>query len=313
MECPRCGYVLDPLDVSCPKCAFLDQTQVIPAMPVFDPNAAQAPGPTQRYVIPPLSPAHGAARSRLLVQAFAAVAGLVLFLVVGLVWARLAATVTPGLSLVQGWEGPGGGLGTAAVDSDQIQTRLGSAQATTGGDVEVSLAWNALSDLDLQVQDPSGELINAHHPHSASGGVQDVDANCTLVTEEGARLADSGQNPGPSNVLPLPDFLVDLDEKMGMPGAFDKMPPTTGLDGKAMPRFTRKPVEHVYFAKAPKGAYTVYAHCYSWREPNRTPLPFTIEVRSHGSVFYQTSGTIGPENYITDNTVPTVVCRFDMR
>ena len=65
------------------------------------------------------------------------------------------------------------------------------------------------------------------------------------------------------NVMPLPEFMVDLSKKMdGFPDVFSMM----GSDGKAPSRFTRTPIEHIYFARAPRGIYTVYANCYSWRE-----------------------------------------------
>jgi hypothetical protein len=204
----------------------------------------------------------------------------------------------------------GTGLVGAAVDTTQFDQRLLSAGAATGGELEVSLAWNSLTDLDLEVRDPFGELITAVHRRSASGGVQDVDANPTLTTEEGSERAAAGLNPGPENVLPLPEILVDLDQKAGLPADILGLDSLPGFDVKAPSRFTRTPVEHIYFAHAPQGVYTVYAHCYSWREPNTLPLPFTIQIRSHGRVFYTTSGTLGPANYITDNTAPTQVCQF---
>jgi hypothetical protein len=74
----------------------------------------------------------------------------------------------------------------------------------------------------------------------------------------------------------------------------------------------RKPYSHSPTAKI-FGEGIVYANCYSWREPNQNPLPFTILIRSHGQVFYETAGTLGPANYITDNTQPTQVCQFVVR
>jgi hypothetical protein len=200
-----------------------------------------------------------------------------------------------------------------AVGPKQIDQRLAAAGAATGGEVEVSLAWNSPSDLDLEVREPSGELITAHHPRSASGGVQDVDANPTLLTEEGSRRATAGLKPGAENVIALPELFFDLDKKVGLPHDFPGFGDAPGGDGKAPSRFTRTPVEHVYFAHAPQGTYVVYAHCYSWRERNRYPLPFTVQLRSHGRVFYQTSGTLGPASYCADDTRPTQVCRFVMR
>jgi len=213
------------------------------------------------------------------------------------------------------------------VPSRDIDQRLLMAQASTGGDIEVSLAWNSLSDLDLQVRDPAGELITAAHTRSASGGVQDVDANPTLLTEEGHAKVQSGQTVGPGDVVQLPEVLVDLDDRLRgstalagqpdqLPGFREQMRALTelpGMEGKAPPRFSRTPVEHIYFARAPKGTYAVFADCYSWRGPTRTPLPFTVQVRSHGKVFYEMTGTLGPASVITDRTTPTQACQFVMR
>src|SRR5207237_8431149 len=137
---------------------------------------------------------------------------------------------------------PGGAnlLAAPAVSSDQIDRRLLDARAVTGGDLEVSLAWNTLTDLDLAVRDPTGAIINAYQPRSASGGVQDVDANPTLVKMEGSARAESGRSPGPENVRPVPEFMIDLDKKLGVTGL-----PDFGMmssDGRAAPRFTRSPV-----------------------------------------------------------------------
>lgn len=45
------------------------------------------------------------------------------------------------------------------------------------GDVQVTLTWDSVNDLDLWVTDPSGEVIYYRHKTSASGGKLDVDAN----------------------------------------------------------------------------------------------------------------------------------------
>ncbi len=55
--------------------------------------------------------------------------------------------------------------------------RLGDAGAK-GGDIQISLMWNNLNDLDLHCVDPFGTEINYQNKHSAaSGGTLDVDAN----------------------------------------------------------------------------------------------------------------------------------------
>jgi hypothetical protein len=198
------------------------------------------------------------------------------------------------------------------VDSQQMDSRLALAAATTGGDLEISLAWNTLSDLDLQVCDPSGEQIAADHPRSASGGVQDVDANPTLLTPEGENRIAMGQIPGRENVLDLPESLVDLDRKFGLPEGLQGLNlPSDGA--KAAAHWTRQPIEHIYFARALRGTYIVRAHCYSWREPDATPLPYTVEIRSHHRVVYRTVGTIGPASFVGEGAGPIEVCRFEQR
>jgi hypothetical protein len=248
-----------------------------------------------------------------------AVAALLVILVLALVAYSLKRmprqAALPNMLLVQsGREQQAPNVGGApAVTATQIDQRLKDAAATTGGEVEVSLAWNSASDLDIRVADPSGELITAAHRHSASGGVQDVDANPTWINAEGERRLAAGQKPGAENVLPVPDALFDLDRQTGLPAGLRELLTLPGSDGKAPSRFTRTPVEHIFFARAPKGTYTVYAHCYSWREPNSNPLPFTVQVRSHGRVFHETSGTLGPASFVTHDTTPTQVCQFVIR
>jgi hypothetical protein len=45
------------------------------------------------------------------------------------------------------------------------------------GDVQVSVSWDAETDVDLHVVDPSGEEIYYGHTSSASGGMLDLDSN----------------------------------------------------------------------------------------------------------------------------------------
>jgi hypothetical protein len=57
-----------------------------------------------------------------------------------------------------------------------FQQRLDKAGAKSG-DVQVSLLWNNVNDLDLHCVDPRGEEVYYNHVRSASGGRLDVDAN----------------------------------------------------------------------------------------------------------------------------------------
>ena len=54
-------------------------------------------------------------------------------------------------------------------------------QALGTGDVQVTLRWQTVDDLDLWVTDPNGEAIFFNHPSSESGGQLDVDANANCV------------------------------------------------------------------------------------------------------------------------------------
>src|SRR5262249_37045242 len=131
---------------------------------------------------------------------------------------------------------------TPAVGSAQIDQRLLDASAKTGGEIEVSLAWNTLTDLDIQVADPNGELITASHPRSATGGLQDVDANPTPMTLEGSALFNRGINPGPGAVVDLPEVLVDLMDRAGSKELMRGMEGLSSMEGRAPSSYTRSPV-----------------------------------------------------------------------
>jgi hypothetical protein len=51
------------------------------------------------------------------------------------------------------------------------------------GDVQVTLLWATIDDLDLWVTDPDGERIFYANPRSESGGILDVDANRGCATQ----------------------------------------------------------------------------------------------------------------------------------
>jgi hypothetical protein len=197
----------------------------------------------------------------------------------------------------------------AAVSVDQISQRLLGVAATTGGELEISLAWNTLTDLDLEVRDPAGELITARHRQSASGGVQDVDANPTPMLPDGERRMSMGLPPGRENVISDKEIFVELQDRFGPLGDFGM----TGSDSRVPSLYTRTPVEHTCFAHAPRGIYTVYVHCFAWCEPNGAPLPYTIQVRSRGRVLFHGMGTIGPADFVENNAPPIQACRFAIR
>jgi len=352
MNCPECGYQLGPFEQACPKCVHLGETRLMYTERAFAPaqssraeiphkvclNCGQ-PAVLQMDVcrrcgqpFPPMNstcktayglplPPAGRTRSRntdrSLVYLFV---GAVLFTLVALaVMARTSQHRQDSASGLLFFDSGGGafegGLAQVpAVNTQQMQNRLLQSGAATGGEIEVSLAWNTLTDLDIQVRDPYGELITASHPRSSHGGAQDVDANPTPTTMEGSMLAEEGKNPGIENVLPIPDMLVDRDRTFSpLGGSGDISDVMPEAEGKAPPLYTHAPVEHIYFSRASKGVYCVFVHCYMWRELDSTPLTFTIEIRSHSKVFRQITSTIGPGSYITTNASPIQVCQFEYR
>lgn len=64
---------------------------------------------------------------------------------------------------------------------DDFSERLRQAGARSG-DVQISLEWQNVNDLDLHVVDPRGEEIFFNHRQSASGGNLDVDMNAAYIT-----------------------------------------------------------------------------------------------------------------------------------
>ena len=56
-----------------------------------------------------------------------------------------------------------------------VETSTGQALGT--GDIQVTLRWTSVDDLDLAVTDPSGEVVAYFNPSVPSGGQLDVDAN----------------------------------------------------------------------------------------------------------------------------------------
>lgn len=57
----------------------------------------------------------------------------------------------------------------------EVDTSTGQALGT--GDIQVTLRWTSVDDLDLAVTDPSGEVVAYFNPSVPSGGQLDVDAN----------------------------------------------------------------------------------------------------------------------------------------
>ncbi|HEV8123192.1 MAG TPA: hypothetical protein VGP80_03040 [Gemmatimonadales bacterium] len=74
------------------------------------------------------------------------------------------------MGFVYGAGAQGGPMGPSLTQNINL-LRVGS------GDVQVSVAWDAPTDVDLHVTDPSGEEIFFAHKNSASGGTLDLDSN----------------------------------------------------------------------------------------------------------------------------------------
>ncbi len=221
--------------------------------------------------------------------------------------AHRAAGPAPTLSMADG--GPAL-TGVSGVPSDQIDRRLTEMSANTGTDLEISLAWNTLTDLELEVRDPSGTRIDSYQSRTADG-LKDVGANPTIRFGRGAEES-------PQNVMPVtPDTIGAMNAMLALDGV-------SGADGSAEPppgakrvtvrmQYTLTPVEHVFYETAPRGVYTVYVHCYFWREATRDPLPYTLQIRSRGRVFRTVSGVIGPRCFVADRVDPTIVTQFEVR
>ena len=59
------------------------------------------------------------------------------------------------------------------------------------GDVQITLRWNSLNDLDLFVTDPSGNTIFYDKPSVPSGGMLDVDSNRNCNTDVSSRPVEN--------------------------------------------------------------------------------------------------------------------------
>ena len=70
--------------------------------------------------------------------------------------------------------------GISAASNEVLVFAVGSS-----GDVQVSVSWDAPSDVDLHVVEPSGEDIYYGHPASATGGQLDVDSNAGVPSTGG--------------------------------------------------------------------------------------------------------------------------------
>lgn len=63
-----------------------------------------------------------------------------------------------------------------------------SGQPLGTGDIQVTLRWTTVDDLDLSVTDPAGDVVAYYNPAIASGGQLDVDANAGCGQPNGSPI-----------------------------------------------------------------------------------------------------------------------------
>jgi hypothetical protein len=75
------------------------------------------------------------------------------------------------------------------------------------GDVQITMTWQSVNDLDLRVTDPAGEVTYYGNRVSASGGNLDVDANaaCNNVTDRPVENVF-----WPSGLAPEGEYIVQV-------------------------------------------------------------------------------------------------------
>jgi uncharacterized protein YfaP (DUF2135 family) len=104
----------------------------------------------------------------------------------------------------------------AAVGTDGSQGATSQQSASVvevgAGDVQVSVSWDAASDVDLHVVDPAGDEIYYGEPSAASGGTLDLDSNasCTLDNTNNENITFSDAPPG--NYTVRVDYWSSCDE-----------------------------------------------------------------------------------------------------
>lgn len=163
-------------------------------------------------------------------------------------------------------------------DVQELQRRLDLVGAQTG-EVQVSLAWNNLNDLDLSCLDPNGEMIDGYNQSSRSGGVLDVDMNVT------------------------PDYLLTPEANANVPR-------------NANTRFHRtdvsnEPVENlVWRNNAPVGHYKVFVHQFCNKE-QVAQTPYWVVVRVRGTV-HKIAGVMGRDDFAEQLVKPKLVYEFDV-
>jgi hypothetical protein len=102
------------------------------------------------------------------------------------------------------------------------------------GDVQVTLSWNSVADVDLHVVDPSGEEIYYISRQSASGGELDLDSNAGC-------LSDGPRNENitwPSNGAPIGTYHVLVDYWANCTATSTDYSVTVNVKGQSSQTFT---------------------------------------------------------------------------
>ena len=102
------------------------------------------------------------------------------------------------------------------------------------GDVQVTLAWNTVADVDLHVIDPSGEEIYYAHSQAASGGQLDLDSNAGC-TSDGPRNENI---TWPTNGAPSGNYRVLVDYWASCTATSTAYSVTVNVKGQSPQTFT---------------------------------------------------------------------------
>lgn len=98
-------------------------------------------------------------------------------------------------------------VGNAAGSVSGVQELPVSSVVVGTGDLQVSVSWNTIADVDLYLQEPSGETISFTNTTSDAGGALDLDSN--IGCPEGA---PQNENITYENVVPPSgEYTVLLD------------------------------------------------------------------------------------------------------
>lgn len=87
-----------------------------------------------------------------------------------------------------------------------VTTRINAVSVGTG-DVQISVSWNAASDVDLHVVDPANEEIYYGNEASASGGSLDLDSNAGCALDN----VNNENVTWPTGAAPRGQYIVRVD------------------------------------------------------------------------------------------------------